>query len=180
MGITLSITMHFSHLLALLPLLLTQAHGLDRCPDGWIEAHGGIGMGCLFFCHPEDQQMSHEEATLYCMAKHEEAYLVEVRTSVQQSFLNMAMRMIMEGAGVQESTWWNGATNGGEDGGVWFWEGTGEPIMVDTWQPGEPQLGEGNCAVMESESGFTWKATPCDMSASVVCQIDAPTTHARH
>merc|ERR1712038_1191361 len=133
-------SMHFSLILAVLPLVLGQAHALDRCPDGWMEAHGGIHLGCLHFGHPEDQQMTQEDAKAYCTTKHEEAYM-------------------MEGAGVETSTWWNGATNGGEDGGDWFWEGTGEAMVDDgtagTWQDGEPMAGAGNCAVMESSAGFT-------------------------
>ena len=64
------LTMNLGCLLAVLPLLLSQAHGLDTCPDGWIEAHG-VDMGCLFFSHPKDHQ-GHEEANAYCVAKHEE------------------------------------------------------------------------------------------------------------
>merc|ERR1719369_1863099 len=155
--------MHSSLLLAVLPLFLSEVHGLDRCPDGWLEAHGGPGngqpgMGCLYFAHPEDQQMSHDDAKTYCSAKHQDAYLVEVRSSVQQSFLDLCLNLMNEGAGVETSTWWNGATNGGEDGGDWFWEGTGEPMA-----------GAGNCAVMESSAGFTWRAAECSDMASVVC-----------
>merc|ERR1712098_519007 len=157
--------MYQSGFLALLPLLLNQAHGLDVCPDGWMEAHG-VDMGCLYFSHPKDHK-SHDDAKAYCVEKHEEAYLVEVRSPVE------------EGSGVHETTWWNGATNGGVEDGPWYWEGTGETLssdgMAGTWQPGEPQPGEGNCAVMESRKGFTWKATPCGMIASFICQIDGPT-----
>ena len=172
------ISMHFSLSLAVLPLVLSQAHALDRCPDGWMEAHGGINLGCLHFGHPEDQQMTHEDAKAYCAAKNEDAYLVEVRTAVQQTFLDLVMNLMMEGAGVETSTWWNGATNGGEDGGDWFWEGTGEAMVDDgtagTWQDGEPMAGAGSCAVMESSAGFTWRATECSDMAGVVCQLDAP------
>merc|ERR1712013_647536 len=85
-------SMHFSLLLAVLPLVLSQAHALDRCPDGWMEAHGGINLGCLHFGHPEDQQMSHDDAKAYCAGKNEDAYLVEVRTAVQQTFLDPVMK----------------------------------------------------------------------------------------
>merc|ERR1712013_484025 len=140
-------TMHLPALLVVLPLLLGQVHGLDTSPDGWMEAHG-VDMGCLYFSHPKDHR-SHDDAKAYCVEKHEEAYLVE------------------EGSGVHETTWWNGATNGGDEDGPWYWEGTGETLIEDgmwgTWQPGEPQDGEGSCAVMESRKGFTWRATPCAM-----------------
>merc|ERR1712038_2132914 len=106
-------SMHFSLILAVLPLILGQAHALDRCPDGWMEAHGGIHLGCLHFGHPEDQQMTQEDAKAYCTTKHEEAYLVEVRTAVQQTFLDLVMNLMMEGAGVETSSgkelekqWW--------------------------------------------------------------------------
>merc|ERR1711875_14595 len=165
MGST-DLTMQLSALLAVLPLLLSQVHGLDTCPDGWMEAHG-VDMGCLFFSHPKDHR-SHDDAKAYCVEKHEEA------------FLHLALQIMEEGSGVHETTWWNGATNGGVDGGPWYWEGTGETLIEDgmwgTWQPGEPQDGEGSCAVMESRKGFTWRATPCAMLASFICQIDGPLT----
>ena len=62
--------MHLTVLLAVLPLLLSQAHGLDTCPDGWMEAHG-VDMGCLYFSHPKDHR-SHDDAKAYCVEKHEE------------------------------------------------------------------------------------------------------------
>merc|ERR1711942_181597 len=124
------LTMHLPALLAVLPLLLSQVHGLDICPDGWMEAHG-VDMGCLYFSHPKDHR-SHDDAKAYCVEKHEEAYMEE-------------------GSGVHETTWWNGATNDGDEDGPWYWEGTGETLIEDgmwgTWQPGEPQDGEGSCAV---------------------------------
>merc|ERR1712050_688356 len=143
--------MYQSGFLALLPLLLSQAHGLDVCPDGWMEAHG-VDMGCLYFSHPKDHK-SHDDAKAYCVEKHEEAYLVEVRSPVEETFLHLALQIMEEGSGESLSS----------DG------------MAGTWQPGEPQEGEGNCAVMESRKGFTWKATPCGMIASFICQIDGPT-----
>merc|ERR1711970_472019 len=146
------LTMHLAVLLAVLPLLLSQTHGLDTCPDGWMEAHG-VDMGCLYFSHPKDHK-SHDDAKAYCVEKHEEAYLVEVRSPQEETFLHLALQ-IME-------------------------EGTGETLIEDgmwgTWQPGEPQDGEGNCAVMESRKGFTWRATPCAMLASFICQLDGPLT----
>ena len=62
--------MHLPALLAVLPLLLSQVHGLDTCPDGWMEAHG-VDMGCLYFSHPKDHK-SHDDAKAYCVEKHEE------------------------------------------------------------------------------------------------------------
>merc|ERR1711887_334488 len=125
------LTMYLTVLLAVLPLLLSQAHGLDTCPDGWMEAHG-VDMGCLYFSHPKDHR-SHDDAKAYCVEE-----------------------------------------------GPWYWEGTGETLIEDgmwgTWQPGEPQDGEGSCAVMESRKGFTWRATPCAMLASFICQLDGPLT----
>merc|ERR1711970_1632632 len=105
------LTMYLTVLLAVLPLLLSQAHGLDTCPDGWMEAHG-VDMGCLYFSHPKDHR-SHDDAKAYCVEKHEEAYLVEVRSPQH------------------ETTWWNGATNGGVEDGPWYWEGTGETLIED-------------------------------------------------
>merc|ERR1719309_1960392 len=136
--------MYLTVLLAVLPLLLSQAHGLDTCPDGWMEAHG-VDMGCLYFSHPKDHK-SHDDAKAYCVEKHEEAYLVEVRSPQEETFLHLALQIMEEGSGVHETTWWNGATNGGVEDGPWYWEGTGETLIEDgmwgTWQPGEPQGGE--------------------------------------
>ena len=60
--------MHF--LLAVLPLLLSHAHGQERCPDGWLEAHA-VGLGCLY-CKPPGDAQTHEEAKTYCAGKHNE------------------------------------------------------------------------------------------------------------
>merc|ERR1712098_652702 len=86
--------MYQTGLLALLPLLLSQAHGLDVCPDGWMEAHG-VDMGCLYFSHPKDHK-SHDDAKAYCVEKHEEAYLVEVRSPVEETFLHLALQIMEE------------------------------------------------------------------------------------
>ena len=104
---------------------------------------------------------------------------MEVRKATQQTFLDLALNLMEEGSGLHQSTWWVGATNGGVEDGPWYWESNGDSVDDDiagTWQFGEPRVGEGNCAVMESVKGYTWKATPCGMIASVVCQIDGPST----
>merc|ERR1711862_682556 len=90
-------TMHLPALLAVLPLLLGQVHGLDTCPDGWMEAHG-VDMGCLYFSHPKDHR-SHDDAKAYCVEKHEEAYLVEVRSPEEETFLHLALQTMEEGSG---------------------------------------------------------------------------------
>ena len=85
------------------------------------------------------------------------------------------MNLMMEAEGVEESAWWNGAVNGGDvdDDAYWHWDGTGESLPNGAWQTGEPSVGGGSCAVMESTVGYTWKAVQCDSSASVICQIEA-------
>ena len=68
--IQLFIKMPLNTLLVTFLPLFSLAACIDRCPDGWMEAHG-VDLGCIFFSHPKDHK-SHDDATAYCLNEHEE------------------------------------------------------------------------------------------------------------
>ena len=93
--------------------------------------------------------------------------LATIRTEAQQTFLRVNLGTATSG----ESIWTAG--NDISSDGVWEWgEGTGDSVVYQQWEDGQPDGGTSqNCmAVDVGELTYRWADASCDNLYEVLCE----------
>ena len=140
----------------------------NDCPLMWTDAtHAGLG--CLFF--ETSQNMTWEEAQVFCTTLHLGSYLVEIKNEKHQDYLEMKMYEIDE---ITESKrdWWIGLTDKDSEG-HWLWFHSGKEATYTHWVEGEPKPGKLLTYAYMSR-GMThkgqWHVTTAENSKFPICQ----------